>query len=241
MVIREAGDFSSILQQNGFEVLNLPLIRTEPLEDLAELKRELRTLDQYDGLFFTSPVSAEIFLNNLGEAARFNGKVYVLGERTNACFAKTDLELVFLRQANTAEEFIMSFDKTEFSEKKFLFVRGEKSLRTIPDLLASVAIVDEVNVYRTLANEISDEIHLAIREKIESHEIDWICFFSPSGIDAFLSLFPSDAVKSINTGVIGDTTAKRATETKFNVRLISETANAKDFAINLTKYVNKID
>ncbi|MDQ3220744.1 MAG: uroporphyrinogen-III synthase [Acidobacteriota bacterium] len=242
LVIRQADDFSSILKQNGFEVLNLPLISTEPVEDLNEFDEKLRTLNQYDGLFITSPTAAEIFIREAGdEARRFPGKVYVLGDRTKFCFANTNYKVVFSQRANTAEEFIRSFKEEEFLGKKFLFVRGDKSMRTISALLQNSAVVDEIVVYRTIENQLDNKTSRAIREKLDLGEIDWICFFSPSGIDNYIKLFISEDAIAIKTAVIGDTTAKRASEAGFNVQLISPRASARDFAMALAEHITNIE
>ncbi|MGI9056323.1 MAG: uroporphyrinogen-III synthase, partial [Pyrinomonadaceae bacterium] len=54
LVIREFDQFSRFLSENGFEVLNLPLIETNPLDDLSEFKARIEKIEKYDGIFLTS-------------------------------------------------------------------------------------------------------------------------------------------------------------------------------------------
>lgn len=241
LVIRQADDFSSALGQSGIEVVNLPLIHTEPVEDLSELDEKLSELNQYDGIFLTSPVAAGIFLEHINEPEKFGGKVYVLGERTKNIFDEKNFEVVFSKDANTAEEFINSFEAEQFTGKNFLFIRGDKSMRTIPWLLRTSAVVDEVVVYRTVENPLSGETIRTIEAKIDGGNIDWLCFFSPSAIDAFVDRFSSERAKNLNTAVIGETTANRARETGMNLQLISKKANAAEFANSLAEHVKQID
>ncbi|MEJ7846639.1 MAG: hydroxymethylbilane synthase [Pyrinomonadaceae bacterium] len=241
LVIRPADDFSSILGQKGIDVLNFPLIHTQPVEDLTEFDEKLRNLDHYDGIFLTSPVAAEIFLERIDEQEKFGGKVYVLGERIKNLFDEKIFDVIFSKDANTAEELINSFETDEFTGKTFLFIRGDKSLRTIPWLLRTSAVVEEAVVYRTTDNAISGEMIRAVEAKIENGGIDWICFFSPSAIDAFVNLFSSGEAKAINTAVIGETTANRARETGMNLQHISKKANSADFANSLAEQVKQID
>ena len=241
LVIRQADDFSSNLTQNGLEVVNLQLIRTEPVEDLSQLTEKFIGLDRYDGIFFTSPVAAGIFLEQMNESKKFGGKLYVLGERTKSLFDGKDFDVVFSKDANTAEEFINSFGTEEFIGKNFLFIRGDKSMRTIPWLLRTSAVVDEIIVYKTVGNPVSGEVAKSIEAKIEGGEIDWICFFSPSAIDAFISTFTTDKARSLKTAVIGETTATRARETGMNLQLISKKAGAVDFADSLVEQVKQSD
>lgn len=241
LVIRQADDFSSNLTQNGLEVVNLQLIRTEPVEDMSQLTEKFIGLDRYDGIFLTSPVAAGIFLEQMNESKKFGGKLYVLGERTKSLFDGKDFDVVFSKDANTAEEFINSFGTEEFIGKNFLFIRGDKSMRTIPWLLRTSAVVDEIIVYKTVGNPVSGEVAKSIEAKIEGGEIDWICFFSPSAIDAFISTFTTDKARSLKTAVIGETTATRARETGMNLQLISKKAGAVDFADSLVEQVKQSD
>src|SRR5687768_1507794 len=134
LVIRRDDPFSSTLRENGCEIINLELIKTEPVENLVELEKRLARIKNYDGIFLTSPVAARIFLEKLRESgASYNGKVYVLGERARDVIESTRLNIVFCEAANTAEELIRSFDAAEFDGKKFLFIRGSKSMRTVPE------------------------------------------------------------------------------------------------------------
>lgn len=241
LVIRQADEFSDILSRRGFEVINLPLISPRRLEDLSELDEKIATLDEYDGLFFTSPIAADIFLAAIGNQRSYRGTIYILGERLKKRFAGTAFEIAHSDTPGTAEDLIRSFDEDEFRGKKFLFVRGDRSVMAIPTLLGDLAVVDAVVVYRTVENAVEVETSRIIREKLDDGEIDWICFFSPSGIDSFMNLFPTKHAKQTKTAAIGNTTAGRAREAGFNLRLVADKANARDFAESLAAYVNNLE
>jgi uroporphyrinogen-III synthase len=135
---------------------------------------------------------------------------------------------------------IRLFGDTEFANKTLMFVRGDKSLRTIPDLLGDKAEVSELVVYRS-ADVIPDP---AITSKIRDHltrgEIDWMCFFSPSGIDALLKNFDPEKLRDVKTAAIGETTAGRARAAGLNVNFISRRTRAEDFADDLIEYIKNI-
>ena len=96
LVIREFDKFSRLLNENGFEVINFPAIQTLPIEDFSELNKKIDCLENYDGLFFTSPKAAEVFLQNFENKENdFCGKVYVLGNRTKLLFENTHFEIIF--------------------------------------------------------------------------------------------------------------------------------------------------
>ncbi|HEX3100690.1 MAG TPA: uroporphyrinogen-III synthase, partial [Pyrinomonadaceae bacterium] len=96
LVIRPDDGFSSFLRESGFEVLNLELIKTESVDDLTELADTIRQIDQYDGIFLTSPVAAEIFLKQLfnGSGKAIRGNIYVLGERSRDVLTGSALNIV---------------------------------------------------------------------------------------------------------------------------------------------------
>ena len=245
LVVREPDEFSRILAEANFRVINFPTIRTVPIEKLEDLDAVLVKIKHYNGLFLTSPKAAEVFLQRFREKnLEFGGKIYVLGNRTKRLFEsfeKENFEIVFRENANTAEELINSFESREFTGKKFLFLRGDESLRVIPELLRGVAEIDEVVVYRTVENSFDKVLIDEIAEKLRLEEIDWICFFSPSGIESFINAFGETSLEQVKIAAIGATTAKRAAEKKLKVEFISPKANAEDFARGLTNRIKEIE
>lgn len=242
LVLRGDDEFSATLRGNGFEVVNLELIRTEPVDDPGKLRDKLTQIADLDGLFFTSPVAATIFLEALRTTgANVGGKIYVLGRRTKEVFENAGLDVEYQNDANTAEDLIDLFGEAEFKGKRLLFVRGDKSMGTIPALLDGKAAMEEMIVYRTLANVPDPPIVAEIRRRLHKGEIDWMCFFSPSGIDNFLSVIGAEDARETRTAVIGNTTGRKAKEAGFKVAFISPHASADSFATGLVEYIKSIE
>lgn len=242
LVLRGDDEFSATLRESGCEVLNLELIRTEPVDDPGKLREKLAQMADLDGLFFTSPVAATIFLESLRTTgAELGGKIYVLGERTKKVFENAGLDVEYKNDANTAEELIDLFGDAEFKGKRFLFVRGDKSMGTVPALLDGKAAIEEMIVYRTVANVPDSALVAEIKRRLHEGEIDWMCFFSPSGIDNFLSVIGPEDAREIRTAVIGNTTGRKAKEAGFNVAFISSRASADSFATGLVEYIKSIE
>ena len=147
------------------------------------------------------------------------------------------LAVVHAANANTAEDLIASFDSTEFVGKRLLFVRGNKSMRTIPDRLSAKARVDEVIVYETNEIEPDGNIILEITKRSMKGEIDRICFFSPSGVNAFRNMFPSAFSWTNRIAAIGETTARAARELNFTVDFVSRRPAAEFFATSLIEFI----
>ena len=234
LVIRGYGQFTARLIGSGHPVINLDLIRTEPVENLSDLRNKISRLDEYDGVFVTSPVAAEILVAELDRASRrFTGRTYVLGSRSKELLEDAGLNVVFRDAANTAEELIRSFESGEFADKRLLFIRGDRSMRTIPRLLDGVCRIEEVEVYRTVENPPDMAIRRSVGQQLSSGQIAWICFFSPSGVESFLRLFGREAVNRARVAVIGETTARPLQDEGIHVDLVSPKARSDEFAESL--------
>lgn len=242
LVIRKDDRFSEMLREAGFAVSNLELIRTEPVEDLSELDARIRELHRYDGLFFTSPAAAEVFVERFdasGTAVR--PKAYVLGGRARWVIADAGFEVAGDASANTAEELIAGFPREEFTGKRFLFVRGNKTVGTIERLLGQSAEIDEVIVYRTAELEPDADTVDAISKRLGRGEIEWVCFFSPSGVERFCRLFEAEIARGVNIAAIGTTTADAVERSDMKLEFVSARANAETFAAELIEHIKRID
>lgn len=242
LVLRADDTFSARLREGGFEVINCELIKTEAVDDLGELQNKLADIGKFDGICFTSPAAATVFLREFHIAGHsFPRRIYVLGERTKRVFENSGINVEYNHDVNNAEELIASFDGTEFAGKRLLFVRGDKSMRTIPELLKGRAEVDEVVVYRTMENDLEAGAVNEIRRRLRSGEVGWICFFSPSAVDSFRKFFDLEDLEGVKTAAIGQTTAQRGKESGLNADFISPRAGAQDFAAGLIEYIKSID
>jgi len=242
LVVRPDGRFSEVLRKDGCEVINLELIKTETVSDQDELVNTIQRIDEYDGVFLTSPVAAEIALRLLtSEARKFSGKVYVLGERAKSVMDSSGLQVISSAAANTAQDLIESFEQSEFAGRSLLFIRGDRSVRTIPEMLAGIARVDELVVYKTVEVLRNDTVIEDVRDRLKRNDVGWTCLFSPSGVDSFISNFGSDDLARVRAAAIGETTARRATEAGLNVGFISERSNAEDFAVGFAAYIKNIE
>lgn len=242
LVLRSSDRFSDLLWESGCQVLNLEVTRTESLDDLTDLRNSIAQIDRYDGLFLTSPVAAEVFVRELKSSdGKFAGKIYVLGQRTKKVFENAGIGVEYRSEVNTAAEMVAAIGEAEFAGKSLLFIRGDRSLRTIPELLTGAAAVDEVVVYRTLDHPPNAETADSLRKRLQSGEIGWICFFAPSSVDGFRKVFGLEDLNGIKTAAIGKTTGQRIKEKGLHLDFVSQRANADDFAAGLIEFIKSIE
>ncbi len=123
LVVREYDEFSRILEARGFDVVNCPAIRTVRVVDKIELGAQL------DGVFISSRAAAGI----LARSGGVSGAVYVFGRKSFDILKDRGFDLRFVESANSAAELLAAIPRSEIEGKRFAFVRGEESLRVIPD------------------------------------------------------------------------------------------------------------
>ena len=240
LVIRKDDKFSSTLREAGHDVVNLELIETRPLDDLSDLREKLAKLPEYDGVFFTSPVAAEIFVNERKGSNGFHGAVYALGRRAQTVLENAGITVKSPMLANTAEEMLSEIGDEEIAGKQFLFVCGERSLRTIPQTLAGKATLDEVAVYETVPSDVSEKKIADLRSRFSNGDFDIVCVFSSSAVERFSEHF-REAALNIQAAAIGTTTADAARQAGLIVSFVSPRSDADEFARGLIEHLKSIE
>lgn len=241
LVIRKFDEFTSILLANGHQVVNCPTIRTEALDDLSELDNIISKLETFDGIFITSSAAAKISVERAGDRlANFTGRVFVLGSRSFDILKDAAKSVYFDAAASTAAKLLKSIGEEDLKGKRFIFIRGQRSMRTIPEHLAAIADVEEVIVYRTIEKEVAEAQKKEIVEKIASGKIALTCFFSPSGVESFVEQFGIDILRRTGLATIGDTTAAALRAFYLKPDVVSSNADVEQFASDVMKYVDPL-
>lgn len=240
LVIRRFDEFSRILSENNFQVINLPLIETTPLEDLSEFEKKLDALDEYDGIFITSSAAAKIFAEELAKRnTDYKGKIYVVGGKSFEILRKLNFDLIYKNEVNTAAELLEMIPQENLSGKRNLFIRGERSLNIVPDFLANFGEVDETIVYRNKEIALKTDKIKAIREKFKNVRIEFVCFFSPSAGESFIKQLGKEILHQTRIAAIGKTTAEYFQKQNLSVDFVSPKTAAQTFAESLCEHLKK--
>lgn len=229
--LREADADSDRIQDAGIRVVNFPLIETLPLDDLTDLDRAVARLGNYDGIFITSRTAAEVIVGRAVREIDESGvPVFILGKRSLEVLKGGINNLIFFQDAGTASEMLERLDGRLRRNGRYLFVRGDRSLRTVPDALTDYAWVDECVVYRT-TRRIAAKPDLEIAKAVlEEPENPIACFFSPSAVETFADLFGAEGFKKIEAASIGETTAAALREASVQPVLIANSISGKALA-----------
>lgn len=241
LVVRKYDDFSRILERENFEIINLPLIETKTITDLSDFETKLENIANYDGVFLTSRHAAEVFRAKLFEKKlNYSGKIYVLGKRSYEILKEKNFNLVFFEAANSATEMMERIAPEQLKGKKILFVRGEKSLRIVPEFLSKKASADETIVYETREIAIESAMQNTLCKKFQIGEIAYSCFFSPSAAKSFLEQFGAEVLHQTLIATIGKTTADYFERRNIKVDFVSPQAIIEIFAESLSKRLKEI-
>jgi uroporphyrinogen-III synthase len=240
LVVRFSDNFSRILTRNGFSVVNSPTIETIECGNSHKLSGKISPLD-YDGIFLTSPRAAEIAWRELFSKKKYRGKVYVLGQRSFEILKDKNLLLSFDETANTAREMLERIPTDELTGKRFLFIRGEKTVGTVSEYLKKIAALDEEIVYETRKSVVKKGLRNEIAAKLKNGQISAACFFSPSGAESFLEQFGPESLGKTKVAVIGKTTADFFAGRNLRIDFIATKATAEDFAVELIDFLKKRD
>jgi uroporphyrinogen-III synthase len=240
LVVREFDIFSRILAENNFETINLQLIETNISDDLRDFEAKIARIENYAGVFITSRHAARILSAKMREKdVRFSGKVYILGSRSFDILKTEKLNLIYDESANTAREMMENIAPGDLKGKRFLFVRGAKSLRVVPEFLAKFGEVDETIVYETHELSIGAEEFQSLRKRFEDEEVAAACFFSPSQVESFIKQFGAEILHQTCIATIGKTTAEYFERENLTVDFVSSKSTAEIFAVELIEYLRK--
>ena len=173
-----------------FEWIHLPLIETayvpgDPARNAAVRNR----LESYDYVLFTSANGVRYFsrwLEDQGVPRPDAPQVVCIGEKT-ACAARDEgwVVSVIPSDAHASEELTEAWARKPMVNRRVLFPKAVLTRAVVRKAIESKGgRVDELHVYETQTREASRD---PLR-KLALEGMDWIAFFSPSGVRGFCEL-----------------------------------------------------
>ncbi len=201
ILTRERNDIKkdkTLFESQGFEVIELPLIRTVPLP--AELPSQ-----EYDYIVFQSQKAAKYFLERWKPSPK--AKIIAVGEKTAKLLKELGYEVFKVPEKQSAEGLIEIFK--DLPEGQVLIPKSKIGRKELIDFLQKEGFqVYELDLYTT-------EPVIYRKEEFISKlsEGKFILFYSPSAVKAFFANLQKNgiALEDINLRyvAVGETT-KRA-------------------------------
>jgi uroporphyrinogen III methyltransferase/synthase len=221
VVVTRARDQASALAARlaglGAEVVEAPVIRTEPLPSV-----ELPPIDGYDLICLTSQNVIEPFFDALrrqGTDARAlaGARVATIGTATAAALAARGIDPDVVPERQMAEGLVAALAGEEVDGRRVLFARAEEGRDVVPDALRERgAAVDVVALYRTVADSpAAPTLEAAARA-------DFVTFTSSSTVRYFLEAAGDAFPRGARVISIGPATSATARELGLEVHVEAE-------------------
>jgi uroporphyrinogen III methyltransferase / synthase len=188
----QASKFTSLLQQQGATVLEMPALTITPPSDWTALDQEIANLSEFQWLILTSANGVDYFfdrLAQLGYDARALGttKIAVVGRKTAGVLQAKKLNPDFIPPNYVADSLVEHFPEV-LEGQKLLFPRVETGGRDIllQELTSQGADVVEVAAYQS---QCPDQIDSLAWQALQQRQIDVITFASSKTVRNFSQLF----------------------------------------------------
>lgn len=198
-----------LLEDEGAEVLALPLLELEPPSDPRPLQAAAELLRRFGWVAFAS----ERAVTALVEAARTAGTMDVLrtrklaavGPGTAAALTAHGLEPTLIATVSTGEGLAEALGPRLQAGETVLLPAAEQGRRALEEgLTAAGATVERVAAYRSGPAGATPEGWA----EVVAHPPRCVLFGSPRTVDAFLSLPGADAMaRTVRAVAVGPTTA----------------------------------
>lgn len=201
------------LRAQGAEVLELPAIRTEAIEDNEALRRAWKQMQQYQWLVFTSPTGVKVFFEQMKREycdIRMLGtvKIAAIGEGTKKALRERGLFVDLMPEIYDGENLARTLAAELSGGENILIPRAEAgNLELVKILKEAGACVDDVATYRTCyeSQDVIDEV-----AEFEKGKIDCAVFTSASTVRGFAEAVQGLDFSKVKAACIGKQTRAEA-------------------------------
>lgn len=229
----QATELVELLETQGAEAVEAPLINVVPPEDFGPLDEACAHAGEYDWIVFTSANGADAFMDRLLSGpydmrVLAGAKLCAVGPGTAARLTRFGLKVDLVPDDHRAEGVVAALRKTEtLRGAKILFPKADIARDVMPEQLRIAgAKVTEVIAYRTVTAE--SDLHLGIYRQLLDGRLDVVTFSSASAVRAFIEIHGADQAVDLLShtlvATIGPVTADAAHRYGINPQITPATA-----------------
>jgi uroporphyrinogen-III synthase len=238
----QSAELENLLSEESATLLSMPTIdvRPLPLDELAWL--QLKNIDFFDWIVFTSPNGLRFFFDRLFDLQNNYGlpehlKIAVVGKKTASTLECYGTSASFINLGNTAEDFSADFINRVNEGERVLFPIGNLARSVIEDQISKKAICTRVLFYETV---LPDTINQEAFELILTDQYEMIVLTSPSGCNNLLYLISgkTDPAK-LRLVCIGQTTSAEVIRNGIEPLITAGSANSQGIYTAIMNHLQK--
>ena len=245
LVTRSREQISSLtnrLESYGADVIEVPTIKIDPLEDYAEFDQIIERLQDFHWIVFTSTNTVEFFLRRVrenGYDVRFlNGvKLAAIGESTAKSLSDKGLIADLVSFKAVSEGLVYEMGKMELKDKQILLPGSNIKRQVISEGLENLgAEVKDILVYRT--SHIPDADN-RLEEALDKG-IEIVTFTSSSTVKGLTKILGGnlDKLSTAKIACIGPVTAAEVQRYGLTVDILAEKSSVVGLVDSIVNYCN---
>lgn len=188
--------------------MHLPLIKIVPLTDYREFDANLKNIEGFDWLIFTSRYGVKYFFERL-KAIKIDSRtlkgnrIAAIGGSTKNALLEYGIYADIIPQKESSEGLLEEFKKIDLKNKKIFMPRSDLSDKGLTCSLKKLGarVIASVAYKNVIPSDLPDW---------ELDAFDEIKFCSPSGVRNFVKKFGSNIPKWVKVICIGEVTREEA-------------------------------
>lgn len=240
--VGQSAELESLLADESASLILMPTIevRPLPLDDIGW--QQLKEIESFNWIVFTSPNGLRYFFAALFELQHNyvlpeHLKIAVVGKKTAAHLECYGTSAAFINLGNTAEDFVADFYQRVTPGERVLFPIGNLARSVIENKISEIADCTRILFYETVLPEVINNEALSL---ILSDEYDMIILASPSACNNLLYIL-SDKIDptKLRLVCIGQTTSAETIKNGIEPLITAGIANSQGIYTAIINHFQK--
>lgn len=238
----QSAELENLLAKESATLISMPTIEVKPLPLDEYAWQQMKNLESFNWIVFTSPNGLRYFFARLFELKNNYGlpehlKIAVVGKKTAASLECYGTSASFINLGNTAEEFVSDFFHRVNLGERVLFPIGTLARSVIEDKISIKAECTRILFYETVLPETVNEDALNL---IINDQYDMIVLSSPSCFTNLIHLLSEKVdLSRLRFVCIGQTTAAEVIHNGLEPLITAVTANSQGIHTAILNYFQK--
>ena len=238
----QSAELEILLAEESATLLSMPTIDVRPLQLDDFATDQLKNLNTFNWIVFTSPNGLRFFFDRLFDIQNHYGipehlKIAVVGKKTAAHLECYGTSAEFINLGNTAEDFVADFYNRVNPGEHILFPIGNLARTVIEDKISKKATCVRILFYETVMPDIIDN---EVLSRIVKDDYDMIVLTSPSGCDNLVQILAGKADPTkLRLVCIGQTTTAEVIRNGIEPLITASTANSQGIFTAILNHFQK--